>query len=78
MCVLRFVLGLNRLPCSLSSVSLTRILAVEEVRGHEQLEGDLRLDGELGDLRARVGVAHLVREVHAHLGGKGERGGGLD
>ena len=40
---------------------------VEEVGSHEKLEGDLGLDGELRDLGGAVGVAHLVREVHAHL-----------
>jgi len=41
--------------------------AVEKVGGHEQLQRDLRLDGELWDLGGAVGVAHLVREVHADL-----------
>ena len=42
-------------------------LAVEEVGGHEELEGDLWGNGELGDLGGAVGEADLVGEVHAHL-----------
>ena len=38
---------------------ILRRLAVEEVGGHEQLQRDLWRDGELGDLRGTVGVAHL-------------------
>lgn len=41
--------------------------AVEKVGGHEQLQRDLWLDGEFRDLGGAVGVAHLVREVHADL-----------
>ena len=41
--------------------------AVQEVTGHEQLQRDLGLDGELRDLGGAVGVADLVGEVHAHL-----------
>lgn len=43
------------------------LLAVEEVGGHEELQGDLWGDGELWDLCGAVGVAHFVGEVHAHL-----------
>lgn len=42
-------------------------LTVQEVGGHEELQGDLRSNGELGDLCGAVGVAHFVGEVHAHL-----------
>ncbi len=41
--------------------------AVEEVGGHEKLEGDLGSDGELGYLRGAVGVLDLVGEVDADL-----------
>lgn len=41
--------------------------AVEEVCCHEQLEGNLWGNGELGDLGGAVCVAHLVCEVLAHL-----------
>ena len=61
-------------------------LAVQKVGCHEQLQSNFRCNGELRDLRAAVGVADFVVEVHAHLAedmgatrGKGrggeERGG---
>ena len=53
-CSLRFNTGLHN-------------LAVEEVGGHEELEGDLWRDRELGDLGGAVGETDLVGEVHAHL-----------
>lgn len=47
--------------------STSRLLAVEEVGGHEELQRDLGSDWELGDLGRAVRVTHLVREVHADL-----------
>lgn len=41
--------------------------AVEEIGRHEQLEGDLRRNLELGYLGGGVGVLRLVLEVHADL-----------
>lgn len=41
--------------------------AVEKIGRHEQLQRHVRRDVELGDLGGRVGVAHLVNEVLAHL-----------
>ena len=42
-------------------------LAVEEVGRHEELEGDLRGDWELGNLSGAVGEPRLVGEVHTDL-----------
>ena len=42
-------------------------LAVQKVGCHEQLQSNFRCNGELRDLRAAVGVADFVVEVHAHL-----------
>jgi len=38
-------------------------LGVEEVGGHQELESNLGLDGELGDLARHVGVLELVVKV---------------
>merc|ERR1712183_677714 len=38
-------------------------LSVQEVSSHEKLQGNFRLDGELGDLGRAVGVAQLVVEI---------------
>lgn len=42
-------------------------LTVEEIGGHQELECYLWSDRKFWDLRGTVCVAHLVREVHAHL-----------
>ena len=42
-------------------------LTVQEVCSHEQLQGDLWGNGELGDLGGAVGEPHFVGEVHANL-----------
>lgn len=42
-------------------------LAIKEVGSHEEFQGYLGSDGELGDLCGAVGVANFVGEVHAHL-----------
>jgi len=40
-------------------------LAVQEVGGHEQFQGDFGSDGKLGDLCGAIGEANLVCEEHA-------------
>jgi hypothetical protein len=47
------------------SVQLLSESAVEEICRHEELESDLRRDGELGDLSGAVGVSSFIGEVHA-------------
>jgi len=42
-------------------------LAVKEIGSHQQLQGNLRGNGEFRNFSAAVGVAHLVGEVHANL-----------
>lgn len=55
--------------CDLSACPLSGgvLLAVEEVSGHEELQGNLWGNGEFGDLCGAVGVAYFVGKVHAHL-----------
>lgn len=51
-----------------ASYIISVILAIQKVCGHEQFQGYLWCDGELGDLCGAVGVADLIGEVHADLG----------
>ena len=46
---------------------MLELLTIQKVCSHEELQGDLWGDGELGDLGGAVGEPHFVGEVHADL-----------